>query len=539
MSDSAIHFQSTVSTVNSKQKNDHGQYFTPSHVADAMVTLLSSDKDAAVLEPSSGEGVFLTALANAGFTNAEGVEIDSRLDHGNHFTVHHDSFVSWRPEKKYSAVIGNPPYIRWKNLGEEQQQEVKQHHLWGTLFNSLSDYLTVFIANSVEHLEDGGELVFITPSFWLGTKHSGQLRDWLLAQGSMTDLIVFGESEVFKGVSSAIIIFRYVKGQKNNTINRHVFIGGRKIPSDALDLKDQNMFDIDEIPSFTIGKHWTVASSKQQETADALESSCQQDNNDSLIESPTIRCLGEFVHIANGMVSGLDKAFRFPATELDSLNSEEKSALMPVAKAKDLTIGKAKTVSYYIDVPTGLTKTEFTETYPHFAEHMKPYNDELLRRYSYGRDLPTWEWSFRRSEKFLLSDSMKVVVPSKERLTNRARIRFALVQSGVAATQDVTAFAPLRETQEKIEYIVAYLMLKPVSDWIRMRGLMKGGVAEFSEKPLSEIPFRWIDWSDEHDVTLHDSVVEEFNRGFTSDDLDNSIVKIETLFRKAHQRPVM
>jgi adenine-specific DNA-methyltransferase len=44
---------------------------------------------------------------------------------------------------------------------------------------------------------------------------------------------------------------------------------------------------------------------------------------------------------------------------------------------------------------------------------------------------------------------------------------------------------------------------------------MKGGVAEFSEKPLSEIPFRRIDWANETEVRIHQNISELVDRART------------------------
>ena len=490
------------------KKNELGQYFTPPGVADLMVSLLKADEADSILEPSSGEGVFLDRLSEAGFVNVEGVELDERLNQNSQFAVYHTSFVSWRPEKKYQAVIGNPPYIRWKNLESVQQEEVKTHHLWGELFNSLSDYLTVFIANSVEHLEDGGELIFITPSFWMGTKNSGSLRNWLLDRGSFSDLVIFGESEVFPGVSSAIVIFRYVKARAVEQITKYEFVGGRRVPIE-LDLDDRNQFSKVEIPAFVPRKHWTIATASEQQIADDLEQYCSVQDPDVLFGGHSLQRLGDYVHIANGMVSGLDKAFRFPEKDIDSLSDVERQALMPVVKARDLVEGQPKQISHYIDVPLGLDEEEFRTRYPNFAEHMTKFRLALLGRYSYDRELPYWEWAFRRSEKFLRSEIPKGFVPCKERLTSRERIRFAVVPAGITATQDVTAFAPLEGTRESIDYIVGYLLTRRVTHWVKLRGLMKGGVAEFSEKPLSEIPFRAINWGNEADRKLHETVSQQ------------------------------
>ena len=57
-------------------KNKHGQYFTPRHVADLMVSLLKTKKSGKVLEPSSGQGVFLDSLLDSNFKNVTAIEID-------------------------------------------------------------------------------------------------------------------------------------------------------------------------------------------------------------------------------------------------------------------------------------------------------------------------------------------------------------------------------------------------------------------------------------------------------------------------------
>ena len=60
-------------------KNILGQYFTPSYIVRIMVDLIESPRDSKILEPSAGEGVFLDVLHEAGYSNIEGIEIDSSL----------------------------------------------------------------------------------------------------------------------------------------------------------------------------------------------------------------------------------------------------------------------------------------------------------------------------------------------------------------------------------------------------------------------------------------------------------------------------
>jgi adenine-specific DNA-methyltransferase len=121
-------------------------------------------------------------------------------------------------------------------------------------------------------------------------------------------------------------------------------------------------------------------------------------------------------------------------------------------------------------------------------------------------------------------------VPGKERLTNRTTVRFTLSPRGSLATQDVTAFAPYPATKESIEYIVAFLNLEAVTNWIRAFGLMKGGVAEFSEKPLSEIPLRRIDWSIPREAEMHNEITNLMQELRNGSGVEGSKLKLAGLF---------
>jgi len=516
-------------------KNKHGQYFTPRHVADLMVSLLKTNKSGKVLEPSSGKGVFLDALLDSNFKNITGIEIDPDLAKHKKIKVINTSFVSWDPDSKYDAVIGNPPYIRWKNLRETDRNEVICSKHWGKLLNSLSDYLMVFIVNSVDHLSNNGELIFVTPSFWLHTQHSNAVRQHLLQNGSFTDLITFGETQVFPGVASSIIIFRYQRGLRNKPNIRHFqFIGKERVLPNQINLNSKSQFKFEEIPQFEIGKHWTIASAKTQNYVNKIETWVSSNQPvENLLGEIRVPTLGEKFNIANGMVSGLDRAFRLPDDLRKHLTQIEKRALVKVTKAANLDRLVTTDTTLYIDIPKGLTKQDVKRIYPNLIKHLEKFKEDLKTRYQYVEDAPFWEWSFRRSENFFKNGENKVFVPCKERITNRKNIRFSLVPKNVVATQDVTAIAPKVSTKETAEYLAAYLNLDEISDWIRIRGLIKGGVAEFSERPLASIPFREIDWSSKTEVNIHKQITEIVKTTFKKKlDRENSIKTIRELFKK-------
>lgn len=508
-----------------RSKNKLGQYFTPESICEFMIGLSTASRESRVLEPSSGQGAFLNALMRKGFKNVVPVEIDPKLATHSEYSVLNQSFITYTPEESFDLVIGNPPYIRWKDLEEEQKNELKNHWMFGPILNSLSDYLLPFIALSIQHLREGGELIFITPSFWLQTKHSQNLRDFLVSHGTVTHVIDFGEVVVFDKVSTSLIIFRFVKGsrEKKTTLMRYVSKSGGRNLNLALD-----SFRIEEINHFQSKGKFVPIFDMEASSAFSLEAECA--DHQDLFGDVRYSTLGDAVKIANGMVTGLDQAFKLPADLFENLSSEERLGTSSILKGKDIHSLYSPQTSKYIDLPRGLSSKEIRRRFPTLIEHLSGFQTGLENRYSYDDDERWWEWSFYRSDSFHRNQHAKGFVPGKERLTNRTTVRFTLSPRGSLATQDVTAFAPYPATKESIEYIVAFLNLEAVTNWIRAFGLMKGGVAEFSEKPLSEIPLRRIDWSIPREAEMHNEITNLMQELRNGSGVEGSKLKLAGLF---------
>ena len=192
------------------QKNKYGQYFTTKVIADFMTSLITHKKASKILEPACGKGVFLDSLIQQDFNNISAYEIDRTLETPYKF-VKYQSFLPVSLLEKYDVVIGNPPYIRWKNLEPELKKELTNHFLWNKYFNSLCDYLFIFILKSIEHLNENGELIFICTDYWLNTTNSSSLRNYMSQNGYFSEIYHFKEAPLFEKVTASFIIFRYVK----------------------------------------------------------------------------------------------------------------------------------------------------------------------------------------------------------------------------------------------------------------------------------------------------------------------------------------
>ncbi len=492
------------------EKNRYGQYFTIRPIADFMVTLIAHSRDSRVLEPSCGKGVFLDSLAEQGFSNLSAYEIDASLG-TSHSCVKFSSFLSVPTSEKYDVVIGNPPYIRWKNIEPELKEELERNELWNKYFNSLCDYLFVFILKSIEHLEEGGELIFICTDYWLNTTHSASLRKYMCENGYFSEIYHFREAPLFEKVTASFIIFRYIKGKVGQgSISLFRYNKERGLPTPQ-ELATRSCFDKEEIPQFAPKERWVLASQAQQVRLARFEAACAKPQSslfpaDETLQ-PELNRIGQYCDIGNGMVSGLDAAFQIKDTA--GLNPDERRALITVMKAKDLSPYINKSTTSYIFLQESISETAFEEKYPHFAEHFRPHLEKLARRYSYSRQIPYWEFVFPRNQKLFERKEARIFVPCKERVSNKDYFRFCYAPEGCYPTQNVTAIFRKPKVRESLEYILAYLNNPRVFEWLGYNGIIKGDIVEFSEAPIASIPFRRIDWQQEEEVRLHDRITEE------------------------------
>ncbi len=496
-------------------KNKYGQYFTPQLIVDYMISLSNINKNSSILEPSSGEGIFIDRLKDHGYKNIIAYEIDKQITINNKQVIY-KSFISENIDKKFNLIIGNPPYIRWKNLENELKEELENHTLWHKYFNSLCDYSYIFILKSIELLEEGGELIFITPEYWLNTTHSLSLRNYMVKNGYFEQITHFNETPIFEKATLSTIIFKYIKSKNKSSSRLKLtkYYSNHKLTDkiikniqNKINQKDTIYLEIDQ---FEEDKRWLLTSDKIKNELKIFENHCLIKNQiqTSLFDFNTnkFHTIGDICDIGNGMVSGLDKAFQIQ--DIANLNKNEKKFILKVIKAKDLKPYSYEDITNYIHLYNIKNEEELKNNFPSFYNHFIEFKEKLNKRYKYNREIPYWEWVFLRNFKLFSKDEKRIFVPSKDRISNRDYFRFSLVEDNIYPTQDVTALFKKEGVRESIYYILALLNNKRVFDWLSNNGIIKGNIIEFSEKPISSIPFRAINWDNKKEVLLHDEIVE-------------------------------
>lgn len=244
-------------SIKNKELKKFGQYFTPKKIVKEMMKLsrnfdctkdgytVSDEID--VLEPSCGEGIFIKEIVNKineisentdkkyyknnKKYNITGIEVDDNLKQNLSNNVNnsdvtvsilHQNFLSYSINKKYDLIIGNPPYIKYSAISQKTKEILDSPifcceddgnpFVISDILNQQSNLYLYFILKCFAQLKDKGELIFIVPREFLNATSAEKMNKILYENGTITDILDFGDSYVFKNASPNCIVFRYVKG---------------------------------------------------------------------------------------------------------------------------------------------------------------------------------------------------------------------------------------------------------------------------------------------------------------------------------------
>jgi len=192
-----------------------GQVFTPPAVVERMLGLIRNHGRR--LDPASGDGAFASRLHHC-----VAIELDPRHCPAGTFNM---DFFAYAEEEKFDTVIGNPPYVKARDILPETALLLSSR-----LLDGHANLYYHFIEKSVRHLKPGGELIFITPRDFLKATGAARLNTWLHDHGSFTDMIKLGDAKIFSEALPNCIIWRFEKDNRQRRLadGRHMrLVGGQ------------------------------------------------------------------------------------------------------------------------------------------------------------------------------------------------------------------------------------------------------------------------------------------------------------------------
>ncbi len=188
-----------------------GAVYTPPRVAAALARWAIRSPSDRALDPSCGEGVFLSAartqLAVLGARQPEctGVDIEPQTAAASG-AICNDFFQWVRSAPNYDVVLGNPPFIRSHLFSEKSRSLAFSGMVQMRLRPSrLMSTWAPFLALSCKALSKHGRLGMVIPEELLHVGYAQELRRFLLTRFKRV-IVCFPPNGIFPEVQQAVIL---------------------------------------------------------------------------------------------------------------------------------------------------------------------------------------------------------------------------------------------------------------------------------------------------------------------------------------------
>lgn len=252
-------------------KKETGSYYTPINLAKFVADYCLSQIDKeniTILEPSVGDGNFIEAVNAVNnletfkkitFTvvEREKEELEKALKKNKNKNIkvrgYNLDYLNFHFEnnKKFSIILGNPPYVKKSLLSEEQIALSQKIHLEQNLSTKkINNIWTPFLVSAISKLEKKGILAFVLPLELLQVKFTEEIRELLKRSFQRLEIFMFEELQFqeCKGQDTVLLI-----GYKEHTQNGTFYTTIKTIE----DLESRNFNLYTNVSVSESNKKWT------------------------------------------------------------------------------------------------------------------------------------------------------------------------------------------------------------------------------------------------------------------------------------------
>ncbi|TSJ38965.1 Eco57I restriction-modification methylase domain-containing protein [Fluviicola chungangensis] len=234
-------------------RKNTGSYYTPKYLADfvsrRVLSYIETKSNLSLLEPSVGDGAFIESLNNCDINslkltaidiNENELKIASKKWGKGKATFKNIDYLNFSTRTKFTAIIGNPPYVKKNRLSTQQIELSKEIHSQENLSEiSVKNIWTTFLIKSNTLLKNDGVLAFILPSELLQVKFAEEIREYLKTQFERIEIFTFNDLMFECKGQDTIVLFAYKKSLDKGEFFTNI-VDKQELVDDSFKLNSNN-----------------------------------------------------------------------------------------------------------------------------------------------------------------------------------------------------------------------------------------------------------------------------------------------------------
>lgn len=451
----------------------------------------------------------------------------------------------FRNNDGFDIVIGNPPYV-----GEKGNKELFSQIRKGVLskfYQAKVDLYYLFFHLGLNLSKNHGILSYITTNYYTNATGAKNLRKDIKDRSSVLKLINFNELRIFESALGQHNLITILQKGKTQNIESEISVCSRTgfAGSDVLNnilhkQDDETAYENKRQENIFEGHEYYIRMlSGKNGILDQVLKKISAGN----------KILDEICNVNQGLRTGIDKVtnkhikdygykgsinegvFVINKKELDSLGLDSNQIVKPWFKNSDVSKYKSSlsSDSFLIYSKKDITEEYLSNNYPEIYSHLKKFKELIAKiRERNNEDLSQWHNLDRpRNERIFLSP--KIIAPQRS-----FKNTFGYNEIPWYSSADVY-YITQKDSGYNLKYILALLNSKLYYFWLYHKGKRKGEMLELYQKPLSEIPIKYIpelqqnkfvELADKIISKVNASGVEEKQKNIELEEIQNQIDKL-------------
>lgn len=318
----------------------------------------------------------------------------------------------------FDIVLANPPYVRQEQI-RHLKAALKDEY---DCYSGMADIFVYFYERSITLLKPGGAIAFITSNKWYRANYGEKLREWMLRNTRIRQVIDFGDAPVFDAVAYPTILIAEKRATPELPGDDEIataFNWPQSVPGQ----KEIEQFRIDEFPELFARSSFPLKLSSLTKEAWQIEPQYKRDLL-SQIQGNHKR-LGEWCNkkFYYGIKTGLNQAFVVDRLVRDRLISEDPNSqhlLKPFLRGRDIKRWHVEFAEHYLIKIESSENVEhawsnckakdaemvFRNTYPSIYAHFQPLRKALIERSDQGR----FYWELRSCDYWGEFEKPKIIL---------------------------------------------------------------------------------------------------------------------------------